>query len=499
MSENEGTTVPVPEVESEKDKHVNFIRQRHKRMFEDVREIGPGPISWKKRCNPYNLGSNSNHNSREMLDRTVSNTLNNSTTTSNYNNINNTNKLPLPSLDEAVNLLGYAPGNDSILSSELGLLLYSKGSENAKTITNKINQQVKEKEKALKNKELNQNQEKTAIKGKTSSTNNKGNNGDDKNVQANKKTTTNTTSIGSVDLPERRSSRRSQENIKTTTTNDSTIKINVNENEGDNVNANDDEDGTQNSEESNNNEDDSMDWVQCETCEKWRRLPPKNHPRYPTNLPDSWLCTMNDWDETTNTCSAPEESANAKVLTRGGKKVKIWLRRLRSNDRYMKIYTNHYAPDPTQLSMQSMQNMRRQNGHGVNDWIRCTNPNCGKWRSCLRSVNARLILSLYPDWTCWMNSWDETRASCTAPQEGTSVRSLAEVSEEDMLANDELKAEEMEESNSRNYGQQGNYGSSGTGGLPGEEDDIEYSRGVSQRGRIVRSRWTAQARRRWQG
>ena len=489
----EGSNVSVSEVECEIEKHVNFIRQKHKRMFEDIREIGPGVISWKKRCTPHNLGSNSNYNSRETLDRHVSNTLNNSTTTSmiNNNNINTTNKLPLPSLDEAVNLLGYAPGDNSILSSELGLLLYSKDSDNIETVTNKINQQVKEREKTLKNKELNQNQEKTAIKGNNS----KGNGTDNQKIQTNKKAA-NSNSSSSVELPERRSSRRSQENIKTTI-NDSTNKTTANENDGNNPsNINEDEDGTQNSEESNNNEDDAMDWVQCEACEKWRRLPPKNHPRYPTNLPDSWSCTMNDWDETTNYCSAPEESANAKVLTRGGKKVKIWLRRLRSNDRYMKIYTNHYAPDPTQLSMQ---NMQRQNGHGVNDWIRCTNPNCGKWRSCLRSVNARLILSLYPDWTCWMNSWDETRASCTAPQEGTSVRSLAEVSEEDMLANDELKAEEIEESNSRNYGQQGNYGSSGTGGLPGEEDDIEYSRGVSQRGRIVRSRWTAQARRRWQG
>ena len=60
------------------------------------------------------------------------------------------------------------------------------------------------------------------------------------------------------------------------------------------------------------------------------------------------------------------------------------------------------------------------------DWIRCCNPTCGKWRACLRTMDARVLRDMYPVWHCWMNTWDDARASCNAPQEGTVVRSLAE-------------------------------------------------------------------------
>lgn len=74
------------------------------------------------------------------------------------------------------------------------------------------------------------------------------------------------------------------------------------------------------------------------------------------------------------------------------------------------------------------------------EWIRCSNPTCGKWRAVARGVDiAALVRRMNKrrfganntllntssnashnnrvGWVCFMNTWDETVASCTAPQE----------------------------------------------------------------------------------
>lgn len=80
-----------------------------------------------------------------------------------------------------------------------------------------------------------------------------------------------------------------------------------------------------------------------------------------------------------------------------------------------------------------------------------------------------------------MNSWDEARSSCGAPQEGTAVHSLADKSE------GSIDREEDE-----------------SWGIPeDDEDDGGVSdnngltlQGISSRGRIVRSRWNSSRRNR---
>lgn len=52
--------------------------------------------------------------------------------------------------------------------------------------------------------------------------------------------------------------------------------------------------------------DESQEWVQCEKCEKWRRLPPRIKAE---DLPDVWYCSMNTWDTRSASCSAPEDKA----------------------------------------------------------------------------------------------------------------------------------------------------------------------------------------------
>ena len=51
---------------------------------------------------------------------------------------------------------------------------------------------------------------------------------------------------------------------------------------------------------------DSQEWVQCEKCNKWRRLPPRIRAE---DLPEVWYCTMNTWDIRVATCAAPEDFA----------------------------------------------------------------------------------------------------------------------------------------------------------------------------------------------
>ncbi|EEA04954.1 CW-type Zinc Finger family protein [Cryptosporidium muris RN66] len=47
-----------------------------------------------------------------------------------------------------------------------------------------------------------------------------------------------------------------------------------------------------------------VNWAQCEICKKWRRLPLGMNP---DTLPDEWVCSMNTWDLSYNSCEALEE------------------------------------------------------------------------------------------------------------------------------------------------------------------------------------------------
>jgi hypothetical protein len=59
------------------------------------------------------------------------------------------------------------------------------------------------------------------------------------------------------------------------------------------------------------------------------------------------------------------------------------------------------------------------------EWIKCSSPSCGKWRSVLRSMDTNAMLQRLNSnrwgnsdckWYCSMNTWDESKASCAAPQ-----------------------------------------------------------------------------------
>lgn len=55
-------------------------------------------------------------------------------------------------------------------------------------------------------------------------------------------------------------------------------------------------------------DEDNVEWVQCDKCEKWRKLPPHIST---DELPDIWNCSMNTWNPSNASCDAAEDKADA--------------------------------------------------------------------------------------------------------------------------------------------------------------------------------------------
>ncbi|KAG7374060.1 CW-type zinc finger domain containing protein [Nitzschia inconspicua] len=55
-------------------------------------------------------------------------------------------------------------------------------------------------------------------------------------------------------------------------------------------------------------DEDNVEWVQCEKCEKWRKLPPDISA---DELPDTWYCSMNTWNPSSASCNADEDKTDA--------------------------------------------------------------------------------------------------------------------------------------------------------------------------------------------
>ena len=72
---------------------------------------------------------------------------------------------------------------------------------------------------------------------------------------------------------------------------------------------------------------DEVTWVQCEACDKWRKLPLLA----PDQVPDEWYCSMNQ-DPLHDSCDVPEEDPDAAppvVLPPGQFEVEMLLARRR--------------------------------------------------------------------------------------------------------------------------------------------------------------------------
>lgn len=135
-----------------------------------------------------------------------------------------------------------------------------------------------------------------------------------------------------------------------------------------------------------------VDWVQCNKCEKWRKVP--GHINV-TELPEVWYCSLNKWAPLMAKCSAKEESEPI------GDEDKI--------DKGNKGKRGPGITTPIHSIIGSLPDGLKK----VTQWVQCERRNCKKWRKLPGHVD----MSQLPEkWYCEMNKWDIERASCDADE-----------------------------------------------------------------------------------
>lgn len=217
-------------------------------------------------------------------------------------------------------------------------------------------------------------------------------------------------------------------------------------------------------------EEDLRVWVECDKCGKWRALPATVDS---SMLPDIWYCELNTYDTKYNSCSKEEEKAADTAEVEAEQEAKaavndtvglrafcgLWAKRLKCADKVVSYHQPGTTITRTSASTSSKRKkavVRTGQDHQT-DWIRCNNPMCGKWRAVAKGYDISGLLrrslkrkwggnalptvalghssgmdaqpvSVYPTisshsgtnvegWYCWMNTWDDTKSSCSAPQE----------------------------------------------------------------------------------
>ncbi|CAH0475398.1 unnamed protein product [Peronospora belbahrii] len=139
------------------------------------------------------------------------------------------------------------------------------------------------------------------------------------------------------------------------------------------------------------------DWVQCDKCQKWRRLPNQVNV---SELPAIWYCKMNRWDKHHNKCAAQEEKLV--VYMKGAdlaeyrqrKFVQDFVQRCKRLDKltHHYMYTHFHDDD------------------GERKFVQCME--CLKLRPLIGGMDPNKVAEPF---VCWMN-WDELLASCSAPE-----------------------------------------------------------------------------------
>mmetsp|Transcript_31665 Transcript_31665/g.40598 ORF Transcript_31665/g.40598 Transcript_31665/m.40598 type:complete len:942 (-) Transcript_31665:111-2936(-) len=182
-------------------------------------------------------------------------------------------------------------------------------------------------------------------------------------------------------------------------------------------------------------------WVQCDACTKWRRVPNSVDLEL---LPEKWYCRMNKWDPNRASCAVPEDkeqdvhspnpnsrsplptrpSANAAPAGKGGggdrsprrgygrDAVTPRAERGTSGNRQFKTPTATAQLVSGPGSGSSSGGGRP--GKRVHQWVQCERQECKKWRK----LPVGYDMDQLPDkWFCSMNDWDPLRASCYAPED----------------------------------------------------------------------------------
>ncbi|CAI5743170.1 unnamed protein product [Hyaloperonospora brassicae] len=139
------------------------------------------------------------------------------------------------------------------------------------------------------------------------------------------------------------------------------------------------------------------DWVQCDKCQKWRRLPNQVNV---SELPAVWYCKMNRWDKHHNKCSAREE------------KLVVHLKQTDLAEYRQRKFAQDFVQRCKRLD-QSTQLYKYTHPHeddGERKFVQCSE--CLKLRPLIGGMDPNKIAEPF---VCWMNS-DELLASCSAPE-----------------------------------------------------------------------------------
>jgi hypothetical protein len=139
--------------------------------------------------------------------------------------------------------------------------------------------------------------------------------------------------------------------------------------------------------------DDDRVWVQCESCNKWRALPPTTNT---ASLPDKWYCSLNIYDKQRNHCGAPEEVYNDDASAPLRSFFKLWHKKLKSaerDDKKLPVVTRGIALELLLININHYYYYFQGKKRKLDvEWIRCSNATCGKWRAVLRGLNTSQML-----------------------------------------------------------------------------------------------------------
>mmetsp|Transcript_16626 Transcript_16626/g.20254 ORF Transcript_16626/g.20254 Transcript_16626/m.20254 type:complete len:119 (-) Transcript_16626:75-431(-) len=109
-------------------------------------------------------------------------------------------------------------------------------------------------------------------------------------------------------------------------------------------------------------------------------------------------------DSTRNTCEAPEEEYKTTKRDEATRAyVDRWMRRIELTDECEQKLPKEILRSKIRPANET-------------EWIRCSNPLCGKWRAVSPLVDAK-TLKRRGVWYCVLNNWDPHQASCLAAQQ----------------------------------------------------------------------------------
>lgn len=191
-------------------------------------------------------------------------------------------------------------------------------------------------------------------------------------------------------------------------------------------------------------------WVQCDACAKWRRVPMDVPVDSLTS--SEWTCSMATWSEEAAAagCDAPAETGETEASVETPavtpsvdvvmKEAAVGARQgsaagttTTGAKRGGKKPRKDSSADTVRLPAVAASGGGGGGGGKKKkkeiEWVQCENPGCEKWRKLPPSISAA---SLPSTWYCHMNYWDPSCASCDAPAEVAEDEEEADAMDEDV-------------------------------------------------------------------